>query len=87
MVKKFALVCFGVLALAAAFQICAMRASATTEGVPVAVVETHEPAPAISLGRCLYVITESGDCYYRALYSGNKPEGWQYFGNIFEAER
>jgi hypothetical protein len=87
MARKFVLVCLGVLALAVAFQIWSMTATATTKGVPVAIVETHEPAPAISLGRCLYVITDSGDCYYRALYSGDKPQGWQYFGNIFEAKK
>jgi hypothetical protein len=87
MAKKFMYLCLGLLALAIAFQLGARAVSATARPIPMGIIDSQEPLPAVSHGRALFVVTDSGDCYYKNLYSGKEPTGWQYFGNIYEAKK
>jgi hypothetical protein len=87
MARKFMCVCLGLLALALAFHLGSRAVSATAKPIPIGIIDSQEPLPAISHGRALFVVTDTGDCYYKNLYSGKEPTGWQYFGNIHDAEK
>jgi hypothetical protein len=89
MARRFMYVCLGILALVVAFQLGGMRASAESKPIPMGMIESREPTETVTRGPCIYVVTDSGDCYYKVVYTDptQAPPQWQYFGNVFDAQR